>query len=300
MKKQLLLGAFLLGSLSIMNAQQTLFEDNFDSYDDFIIANIGQWTQIDVDESPTYGIELEDGSAVVYENSGYTGTAIIFNQSATDPALDAWTPVSGAKSLNFFAAQDLANDDWFITPKITMAATGNKVTLQARSLTAQYGLEKMAIAISTTGNTDPADFTVISTGTSMEVPIEWTEFTFPLDTYAGQDIYIAIHCVSDDAFALLVDDFSVTADGVAGLNENLASKFSVFPNPTNNVINISNAENILVNGVDIVDLNGRTVKSVKYDGVGTAEINISELSSGLYMMNVSSDKGMTTKKIMKN
>lgn len=300
MKRHLLLGALLLGSISMMNAQQTLFEDNFDSYDDFIIANIGEWTQIDVDGSPTYGIELEDETTVEFENSGYTGTAIIFNQSATNPALDSWTPVSGAKSLNFFAAQEPVNDDWFITPRITMATTGNKVTFQARSITDAFGLEKMAIAVSTTGNTDPADFTVISTGTSIDVPVEWTEFSFPLDTYAGQDIYIAIHYVSDDSFALLVDDFSVTADGVAGINDVLASKLTVFPNPVNNVITISSAENILLNGVQIADLNGRIVKSTQYNNISNTEVNVSDLASGVYMMTISSDKGTATKKIVKN
>lgn len=299
MKKTLLTGAFLLGSLLTMNAQQTIFEDNFDSYNNFIITGIGTWTQIDGDESPTYGIEV-GGAPVEFENSGYVGTAIIFNPSATNPPLENWEPASGAKSLNFFAASQSANDDWFITPKLTMAATGNSVTFKARSLTDQFGLEKMAVTVSTTGNTNPADFTAISAGVSVSVPVEWTTYTFPLDTYAGQDIYIAIHYVSDDAFALLVDDFSVKTGGTAGLNDVLASKLSVSPNPANDIVTISNGENIFINSVEVVDLNGRVVKMSKYDGVAEAKINISDLSSGLYMMNVSSDKGSVVRKIIKN
>ncbi|MHA3789367.1 T9SS type A sorting domain-containing protein [Flavobacterium hauense] len=305
MKKQLLTGAFLMGAFFTMNAQQTLFQDSFDTYSAFTISGIGNWTQIDIDGAPTYTIEDTE-----FENAGYTGTGIVFDPTATTPALaEAWAPRTGINSLNFFAAvtQNLddptavgPNNDWFVSPQISLAESGNKVTFYAKSITAQYGLERMALAISTTGNTDPADFTVLTQGTYVQVPIEWTEYTINLDQYAGQDVYIAIHYLTDDAFALLVDDFSVTADGTAGLNENLASKLSVYPNPANNVVTIDNNQNIQISAISIVDINGRTVKSAQYDGVSNAQINISELSSGIYMMNIASDQGMTTKKIVKN
>ena len=319
MKKQLLFGAILFGAIASANAQTTLFEDNFDSYDDFIIDNIGEWTMIDVDGAPTYGIEVgtpPNTTAVEFENSGYTGTAIIFNPSATDPMLDedpdteeGYEPHSGDRSLNFIAAvaQNVddptltgPNNDWMITPQITLGSAGNTLTFWAKSLTDAYGLERIRVAVSTTGNTSTSDFTAISAGNYIQVPTEWTQYTYSLDTYAGQDVYIAINYVSDDAFILLTDDFLVTTSDTAGVNNNLASQFSVFPNPTANVINIANAENILVNGVAIVDVNGRTVKSVNFDGVSEAQVNIADLASGMYLMNISSDKGMTTKKIVKN
>jgi hypothetical protein len=300
MRKQLLTGALLLTALFSANAQQTLFEDNFDSYDDFIINPIGSWTQIDLDGAPTYGIELDEQTSVVFENSGYVGTAIVFNQSATDPALDTWTPVSGAKTLNFFAAIPTANNDWVITPKIRLGSTGNVVKFSARSITDAYGLERIKVGVSTAGNTDTADFTVITTGNYVEVPVDWTEYSLNLDAYNGQDVYIAINYVTDDAFALLVDDFSVTTTGTVGLNDNLASQFSVSPNPANNIININSSNNALINGAEIVDMNGRTVKTATYNGISDAQINISDLSSGVYMMNLTSDQGKTTKKIIKN
>ncbi|ALM47735.1 hypothetical protein AMR72_01750 [Flavobacterium psychrophilum] len=300
MRKQLLTGALLLTALFSANAQQTLFQDNFDSYDDFIIDPIGSWTQIDLDGAPTYGIQLDEQTSVAFQNSGYVGTAIVFNQSATDPVLDTWTPVSGAKTLNFFAAIPTANNDWVITPKIRLGSTGNVVKFSARSITADYGLERIKVAVSTTGNTNTDDFTVITAGNYVEVPVDWTEYSLNLDAYNGQDVYIAINYVTDDAFALLVDDFSVTTTGTVGLNDNLASQFSVSPNPANNIININSSNNALINGAEIVDMNGRTVKTATYNGISDAQINISDLSSGVYMMNLTSDQGKTTKKIIKN
>ena len=53
-------------------------------------------------------------------------------------------------------------------------------------------------------------------------------------------------------------------------------------------------------GFSITDLNGRTVQSVKFNNVNTAQVNISGLSAGMYLMNIASDHGNVTKKIIKN
>ncbi|KGO94855.1 T9SS type A sorting domain-containing protein [Flavobacterium subsaxonicum] len=79
-----------------------------------------------------------------------------------------------------------------------------------------------------------------------------------------------------------------------------ATQFSIFPNPATNVINVTNADNTLVNNVAIVDVNGRTVKSVKFNGAAETQVNISDLASGVYMVTIASENGTTTKKIVKN
>lgn len=109
--------------------------------------------------------------------------------------------------------------------------------------------------------------------------------------------YTAPAHVQSNYGAILLDNITVTA--AAGTNDFLASKLSIYPNPANDVINVANADNILINGVEIVDLNGRTVKVAKYNGVSDAQVNISDLASGMYMMTVSSDQGTLTKKIVK-
>jgi hypothetical protein len=82
--------------------------------------------------------------------------------------------------------------------------------------------------------------------------------------------------------------------------EFLDSKFSVSPNPANDFINISNADNTSVNAISITDLNGRVVKQNKYSNVTNVQVNVFDLASGVYMMSISSDKGVVTKKIIKS
>ncbi len=109
--------------------------------------------------------------------------------------------------------------------------------------------------------------------------------------------YTAPAHVQTNFGVILIDNVNITA--TAGSNDFLASKLSIYPNPANDVVNIANADNILINGAEIVDLNGRTVKVAKFNGVSEAQINISDLASGVYMMTVSSDQGSLTKKIVK-
>ena len=79
-----------------------------------------------------------------------------------------------------------------------------------------------------------------------------------------------------------------------------SSIFSFSPNPTSDFVNISNSDNIKVSSVKITDLNGRVVKQNNFDSVSDIKINVSDLSSGIYMMNINSNEGSVTKKIIKN
>ena len=48
-----------------MKAQTVLFEDSFETYTDFAIANVGNWTLTDVDLKPTYGF-----TGITFPNTG--------------------------------------------------------------------------------------------------------------------------------------------------------------------------------------------------------------------------------------
>ena len=104
---------------------------------------------------------------------------------------------------------------------------------------------------------------------------------------------------------MIFDNLTVKAsatDTLLGLADNnvATTKFSVSPNPTTGLINVTNNEGINVNEITVTDLNGRVVKTTKFDNVSNIEMNISDLSSGMYMMSIKSDAGTATKKIVKN
>lgn len=83
--------------------------------------------------------------------------------------------------------------------------------------------------------------------------------------------------------------------GVADVVAQTAS-ISVYPNPATDVVNIAGAD---ISKVNFTDINGRTVKSLTVNSTEAA-INISDLSSGIYMMSVeTTDGATTTKKLLK-
>ncbi|MBE0647897.1 MAG: choice-of-anchor J domain-containing protein [Bacteroidales bacterium] len=166
------------------------------------------WTVLDVDFLPTYGF-----TGITFPHNYEEMAYIVFNPATTDPTMSGdpeIQPHSGAQFGACMAAVPSGsdgNDDWFISPMVTVG-DGSTFTFWAKSYTDQYGLERFNVAVSTTGN-DPADFTVISGSPYEEAPIVWTEYIFDLSAYAGEDIYVAIQCVSYDAFVFMIDDLMI-------------------------------------------------------------------------------------------
>ena len=184
----------------------TYFE-GFESYGDFIL-DFPPWTQVDYDEGPTWGME-----GIEWENVGYTGSFMIFNPYQTTPPVtddDECMPHSGNKyAACWDAITDYApNDDWLISPQLPLEA-GAQLTFWGKSINDQYGLEEIEVGVSTT-DADPDSFTIISGNDFIQVPPTWTEYSFDLSDYAGNDVYISIHVVSWDVFAFFLDDFEVT------------------------------------------------------------------------------------------
>jgi hypothetical protein len=188
-------------SLSLV-AQATLpITDNFDSYADFTINPSGTWSFVDGDASATYGF-----SGITFPNSGSAMAFIVFNPGTTTPALTGTTAHSGNKMLASFCATTSSNNDWLISPELS----GNEavtITFWASSYVSDYGLERLKVGYSTT-TTATSAFTFVQGGNYLQVPVGWTEYSF---NFPAGTKYIALNCVSDDAFILFIDDITISA-----------------------------------------------------------------------------------------
>jgi len=85
---------------------------------------------------------------------------------------------------------------------------------------------------------------------------------------------------------------------VSDVGNTIDSNIVVFPNPVNEVINIA-AKGTAIEKIIIVDMNGRIVKEAVFKGISDIQMDLSELSKGIYMMSISSDKGSVVKKVVK-
>lgn len=187
-------------------AVEEVNEDYFDTYADFVLT-FAPWTQYDGDGGATYGIQ-----DVTFTNSGYTGSYIIFNPANTTPAVTTgYEPYSGSKYAACFAAVTASapNNDWLISPALAFGESP-RISFFAKSITADYGLERFKVLYSTTGNaySNFTNYVAGSATTYVEAPTEWTLYEYALPAAcANTTAYVAIQCVSNDAFLLMVDDF---------------------------------------------------------------------------------------------
>jgi photosystem II stability/assembly factor-like uncharacterized protein len=100
---------------------------------------------------------------------------------------------------------------------------------------------------------------------------------------------------------------SATAGGIFKLVPDTANtstftsdKFTVSPNPVTDVLKITNSKGINFTNVEITDINGRTVKSFNANNLTASQVNVAELTAGIYFLTITSDAGKAVKKFIKN
>lgn len=76
-----------------------------------------------------------------------------------------------------------------------------------------------------------------------------------------------------------------------------SNSFIIYPNPANSEISILNIDNIAVEKVKIIDLNGRIILEFNSD---YEKINVSSLNKGVYLLNIEARNTIINKKIIIN
>ncbi|WP_264521295.1 T9SS-dependent choice-of-anchor J family protein [Flavobacterium sp. N1994] len=250
------------------------------------------------------------GSAWVGPYSVFTAKALPYAygfDTTGGYAQDGW---EGTWSTSTTAANAQAGPQYVFSNSSTTAATNRSVFVRPISLSAGeqvtvsfYHRESTATAnrslrlrVYPPGATTP---TVIWTGTALQTTA-YTQVTAPTYTATTAGTYYFefndFTGISTAATTMRLDTVNMTS--VLGTNDFLSSKFSVFPNPTTNVINFSNDQNAVVSSVEMTDLNGRVVKSLKVNAT-EGQISVGDLATGMYMMKITTDQGVAVKKIVR-
>lgn len=290
MKKQLLIGAFALASFFTANAQEivgTNFGTDQASYE--AVFTVEGWGSYAFDEDGDFFFPdagTEEAIALGFSGVSMWSASFINEGTQEDPNL---VPVETG---NFIAspAIDLAGvENAFITMKVgAFGAAGATMGYQVLVIDEQNWIDEEF-----TNTLFIAGEGTVAAGTSGDITVDLTSFV----DFNVRIILIHDSATTDGLGYLILDDISVV-NGVASTNDNTLAKLAVYPNPANDVVNVT--VDAAISNVVVADLNGRTVKNAKFNGVSEASVNISDLSAGVYMMTVSSDKGSITKKIVKN
>jgi len=271
MIKKLLITAVLLGAAVTASAQATVWVDDFNDED------ISDWTFIDADGDGN----LWDVYAITdIEGNPITPVSLISRSWDND----ALTP-----------------DNWAISPLIDLSNASGQISLSWTVQAAEepYNEENYTVYVATTATqsaflASPVQFNGLPGVTGAPAM-----HSLDLSSFAGQTVYVAFrHFDSVDMDFLSIDDVTITAQTL-GINNSYAAAFNVYPNPANGIVNIEGPGRETIEGITLTDANGRIVRDIAAGTGNAAQVDISDLSSGIYFLNITGESGKAVKKIVK-
>ncbi len=112
----------------------------------------------------------------------------------------------------------------------------------------------------------------------------------PAAVIAGVDPPYDVWNIENNPLLTITDDCSL------GLNDNLATQISIYPNPVQNVLYLENNSSYTINALKIYDVLGRLVLQ---DSNSTEQLDVSSLANGMLFVQLETDEGVITKKILK-
>lgn len=210
--------------------------------------------------------------------------------------------------------------NWLISPAITVQ-NGDVVSFYSRKGTSgttdypdRLELRMSSAALHTTptgGPTGVGSFTTLGVTINPTLvagfvyPKVWTQYSYtvsglsgPTSVKFGFRYYVTsggLNGANSDIIG--IDTFSV--DRTLGTADFFSQNFSISPNPVKTSFNILSKNGGSVENVKVIDVNGRTVSDTNVSGIDQVQINIAELSSGVYFVKVQSELGVGTSKIIK-
>lgn len=242
-----------------------------------------------------------DNSTAGFVADGWSGTGVTATTWSTN--FTAGNPQAGAGlifSNNSNPAAPTAVNRWIFTPAIQLQANSvNTIKFYVRCLgAAPLPAQNLKLTVGSAATIATQTSVVYSTTTLANNA--WTEITATYTPTASGIYYFAFNHVSATqqatSMSLALDTFAITSQLN---NEQFAiNKFEVYPNPTTDVLNVSSIGSD-ISSVQIFDLNGRQVIAKSFSNVSEAQINVNELSTGMYLINITSGDKTVTKKFLK-
>jgi len=296
MKKQL-----LIISLFVMTAANAQFTDDMESY---ALGPVyaGSWSNWSASAATT----TESAIVTDYRASSGDQSMLISNSTVQDAVLDFGNKTSGVWTINFKAYIPTDSTGYYNFQETTPIGAGAWA---------------VNIFFNQDGNANGSGVIQDDSNPAVEVGT----FSFPNDTWfdvshvinldtdslfmsvAGVSIYSGpfysagflggMNIFSIDALhAFYIDDVEFSA-GSVGINEAIeAIELNVYPNPINDVLNITAKENIT--NVIVYDMVGKVVKN-SITNTMSLTINTEDLPSGSYLVKVLAGEHSKMLKIVK-
>lgn len=261
-----LLFASALASVFYSQAQTSVFKEDFENE-----ASVAQWKLYDRDGD---GENWEILNAELNELPNFTGNlAVSFSWY-----FDAFTP-----------------DNVLESPSITLP-NSNSLSLSFKAAAGDEELFQEHYAVYVIPAT--------STFTGTETPVFEETFdagyldvakviNIDISSFKGQNVKLIFrHYDCTDVFYMGIDDIEIKDNTGLAVTESSALSLKISPNPTTDLVKISGINKI--DNVRIFDMTGKIVIEAK-----SSDINVKDLSSGQYIVNVYSGNEVISRKLIK-
>lgn len=329
MKKKLLL-LFAISCITYCATAQVLFSENFNSLPLGKLSNDptgttpGQngWYVREVNASTDVSIVTETGKGNVVHIKPNTNSDALNGRLTQKDIPSLWNNRTAGSNILHIEFQYYLLNEFFDAGIVLRGTSLDDVSIffafnqQMNSLDADY-----INSIGTNGtdflNLTPA---VMNTWISVEVFFDYN--TSKLYVYVPTLNILKSHTFYSSLFPLQFqmsgrnfissntnsgikyDNIKISAIGTLptylSVDDVIASKFNVFPNPATNIVTITNNENISIQQLELFDINGRNVKSIKLNNEDLVQLNIEDIANGTYLLHIKTKDGTAVKKIIKN
>ena len=135
-----------------------------------------------------------------------------------------------------------------------------------------------------------ADYTI-------NVTDEWEEVTGTFTISGTEKVFIRPYLISNNT-SVLIDDVSFEKAATASTKDNKLTSFSMYPNPTSDMLNVQSQDQNSIDRISVYDILGKQIKSIAV-GNRAAQINVADLSKGVYVLRVETDLGNQVLRFLK-
>ena len=190
----------------------------------------------------------------------------------------------------------LTPDNWVVTPAINLTGyTAANVQWGRAAVDPDFAGENYSVYVVTAAD-QTALVAALTTATAVytetiAVGDEWLTRGVNINSFAGQNnVYVAFrHHACTDMFLLTLDD--IVVGNTASIEEN-TMEVSMFPNPANDVLNVSVKGEMA--SVNVISLDGKVVIAETVSGT-TAALNVTDLMAGSYVLEVVGANGSVSR-----
>jgi hypothetical protein len=296
MKKNLLILS-LIFSFGLLQAQ-TLLSENFD------VAPPATWTTSN-QSSPIGTTSWSQGSPTDAATPGPFDSY----EGATDSYVACnYNSTTGANTIS----------NWLFTTSVTIQ-DGDIISFYTRTSDPgatvypdrlQMRIGSGATPTAPTGNTGVGGYTTLAVDvnpnlTTTGYPSVWTLYTYTVTGFpTPTDCKIAFRYFvtsggpsGANSDYIGIDSFSVNRP--LSTSDFFSQNFALYPNPVKNVFNITSKNGANAENIKVIDINGRIISEMNVSDIDNIQINVANLTSGVYFVKIQSEQGIGTTKILK-